>query len=333
MQELTPRQLLRMLREVSRSFYLSIRLLPRRLAEPVGLAYLLARATDTLADTASVPAGERAMTLAQLAAAIQGGDSGNAAAELSRSFAPRQSDEAERRLIESVPEILRILDVMNPADRGDIRALLVHITRGQKNDVERFAAAGGVVALQNAQELQQYTYDVAGAVGEFWTRLCFRYIDDFAEESETRMNELGRRYGEGLQLVNILRDTSGDLQNGRCYFPADELEEAGLSPGEIAQAPERFLPIYHRWLEQAESGLKAGMEYVRAINHFRVRAATALPALIGARTLSMIRSAGPNALRERIKVPRKEVRSTIATVALTLARRQQLEEMFQRRLL
>jgi phytoene/squalene synthetase len=36
---------------VSRSFYLTIRFLPRPLREPVGLAYLLARATDTIADT------------------------------------------------------------------------------------------------------------------------------------------------------------------------------------------------------------------------------------------------------------------------------------------
>jgi Phytoene/squalene synthetase len=36
------------LRSVSRSFYLSVRLLPAQLREPVALAYLLARATDTV---------------------------------------------------------------------------------------------------------------------------------------------------------------------------------------------------------------------------------------------------------------------------------------------
>jgi farnesyl-diphosphate farnesyltransferase len=72
------------------------------------------------------------------------------------------------------------------------------------------------------------------------------------------------------------------------------------------------------------------MEYVRAINHFRVRAATVLPALIGARTLSILRAAGENVLRERVKVSRKEVRAMIATVALTLAKRATLDEMFER---
>ena len=40
------------LKSVSRSFYLTIKFLPRPLREPVSLAYLLARATDTMADTA-----------------------------------------------------------------------------------------------------------------------------------------------------------------------------------------------------------------------------------------------------------------------------------------
>src|SRR5439155_875358 len=38
-----------LLRRVSRSFYLSLVILPRPLREPIGLAYLLARAADTLA--------------------------------------------------------------------------------------------------------------------------------------------------------------------------------------------------------------------------------------------------------------------------------------------
>ena len=48
-----------LLHGVSRSFGLSIRLLPQALREPVGLAYLLARATDTVADTAHVAREER----------------------------------------------------------------------------------------------------------------------------------------------------------------------------------------------------------------------------------------------------------------------------------
>src|ERR1700686_4245248 len=60
------------LRSVSRSFYLSIRILPWRLREAVALAYLLARATDTVADSARIPGTVRAEALQTLSHIIQG---------------------------------------------------------------------------------------------------------------------------------------------------------------------------------------------------------------------------------------------------------------------
>lgn len=48
-----------LLKSVSRAFYLSLRVLPAGLREPIGLAYLLARAADTVADTRLLPPDER----------------------------------------------------------------------------------------------------------------------------------------------------------------------------------------------------------------------------------------------------------------------------------
>ena len=61
-----------LLRKVSRSFELSIRLLPGRLRQPISVGYLLARASDTLADTAELPAGERLELLESWAGAVEG---------------------------------------------------------------------------------------------------------------------------------------------------------------------------------------------------------------------------------------------------------------------
>jgi farnesyl-diphosphate farnesyltransferase len=327
---LSPRKLRRsILRSVSRSFYVSIRLLPRRLREPVGLGYLLARATDTLADTVEVPAALRKEHLRALASAIQE----NVPVEpIIQAFAPLQKNEAERTLIESLPQCLESLEQSNAADRGDIRAVLAKITQAQAMDMEHFSETGQPRALGRTADLREYIYLIAGCVGEFWSHLCFRYVANFTDKSENEMLELGKQYGNGLQLVNILRDAHVDLSQGRCYFPGEELQVVGMSPSEILQNPERFEPIYRRWLDEAEGGLKAGMKYVRAINHFRVRGATALPALIGARTIALLRTAGRTALEQRITVPRKEVRAMIATVAITLAGRQTLDEMFRRAL-
>ena len=64
---------LQLLRDVSRSFYLSIRVLPAPLRQPVAVGYLLARATDTLADTAQLPAGQRRIHLQTLIDATPAG--------------------------------------------------------------------------------------------------------------------------------------------------------------------------------------------------------------------------------------------------------------------
>ena len=295
-----------LLRSVSRSFYISVRLLPRRLREPVGLAYLLARATDTLADTVDVPAPIRRQQLQVLSGAIQQGEKPGQIAELQSSFAPRQGNEAERNLITLLPECLHQLGQLASEDASDIRVVLARITQAQMLDIERFADPAELRALASAAELEEYAYLIAGCVGEFWTDLGARHVSGFADRSHSEMRELGRRYGVGLQLINILRDTYGDLRAGRCYFPKDELAAVSLAPQDILGRPAVFKSIFDKWLNAAEEGLKAGMQYVEAIGNRRVRAATALPALIGARTIALLRVAGARALQERVKVPRKE---------------------------
>ena len=318
------------LRSVSRSFYLSVRLLPARLREPVSLAYLLARATDTIADTADVPTAIRVEKLETLSGAIQGQSSPDTIVDLVASFAPLQKNSDESALIESLPCCLEWLENLDPADRTDIRSVLEKITRGQALDLQRFVNATEARALNTANDLDEYTYLVAGCVGEFWTRLCFRHVRKFAKLDENEMSELGKRYGMGLQLINILRDAGSDIRSGRCYFPEEELAAIRMTAADIIREPDRFRPIYRRWREKAEAELQSGVEYSLAIRNRRVRAASVLPALIGARTLALLREAGGTALNRKIKVPRQEVRSMISSVVMTLASRRKIEAIFER---
>ncbi len=106
------------LRSVSRSFYLSLRILPRPLRDPLSLAYLLARATDTIADTPVPPAELRIEALQNLAWAIQGDAPIEAVADLRNSFAPLQSNEAERALIDALPAVLEWLELLDERDRS-----------------------------------------------------------------------------------------------------------------------------------------------------------------------------------------------------------------------
>ena len=318
------------LRSVSRSFYLSVRCLPAQLREPVALAYLLARTTDTVADTAQISVAQRTETLQMLSNAIQGKASRKMIVDLLASFAPLQENPAERRLIESLPDSLEWLEQLEKADRDEIRVLLAKITNGQMLDLLRFNNPTEIPALRTAAALDEYTYFVAGCVGEFWTRLCFRRLREFASLSEDEMMALGKRYGMALQLINVLRDAGADLRAGRCYFPEDELSTAHLTPAQILSEPERFQPVYRGWVEKAEQGLDCGMQYSRAIRNRRVRAATVLPALIGARTLALLRQTGAAALHRKVKVPRREVRAMIVSLTVSFASRKRIDAIFER---
>jgi len=116
------------LRSVSRSFYLSIRFLPAQLREPIALAYLLARTTDTVADTVKISRSVRIDTLKMLADGIQGKGSRDVVVDLIASFVPLQENESEQQLLESLPDCLAWLERMEQADRTDIRVVLEKIT-------------------------------------------------------------------------------------------------------------------------------------------------------------------------------------------------------------
>ncbi|MBA3962804.1 MAG: squalene/phytoene synthase family protein [Chthoniobacterales bacterium] len=304
------------LKSVARSFYLTIRFLPRPLREPVGLAYLLARATDTIADTAEIPATLRLTTLHSLGQVVAGkAEPATIAGEL-RDFAAKQRNQSEKTLIENLPGCLDYIARTQPADREDIRAVLATIVRGQSLDLERFGPPNETTSLQNAAELEEYTYLVAGCVGEFWTKLGFRDAPPFANRPPNEMIALGVAYGQGLQLLNILRDRGADLTQGRGYLPADDL----------AHAPEA--EVFARWLDRAEAGISAGIEYCAALTNWRVRFATALPALIGGRTIALLRVAG--AAERKVKVPRREVRRILAGGLLASASPIALHALYDR---
>jgi len=267
-------------------------------------------------------------TVKMLSDGIQGKASREVVINHVASFVPLRQNAAEQTLLDSLPDCLKWLERIGEADRDDIRAVLEKITHGQILDLHRFDNPPQVRALQSAADLDEYTYLVAGCVGEFWTRLCFRHLRDFGSLVPDEMLALGRRYGMALQLINVLRDAGSDLRSGRCYFPEDELRGVGLSAAQILSRSDRFQPIYQRWMEKAQDDLECGMEYSRAIRNRRVRAATVLPALIGARTLARLHEAGASALHQTIKVPRREVRGMILSLAIHLASLKQIDTIF-----
>jgi farnesyl-diphosphate farnesyltransferase len=308
-----------LLRDVSRSFYLTLRVLPGSIRRPIGLAYLLARTTDTIADTGLVAPDQRLAALQALRERIQGpGDQPLDFGELAR----RQASRAEAVLLEKCEASVALLRRLAQDDARLVREVLDTITSGQELDLRRFAAASAqrLVALRTDEELDDYTYRVAGCVGEFWTRICRAHLFPQAPLDMASLLANGVRFGQGLQLVNILRDVAVDLRQGRCYLPAERLEPLGLKPEDLLEpaTEPKLRPLYQAYLDRAEGHLEAGWSYTNALprRSVRVRLACAWPILIGRETLGRLR--GGNALdpERRIKVSRRQVRQLMARSVL-----------------
>ncbi len=304
-----------LLREVSRSFYLTLRALPGGVRAPIGLAYLLARTTDTIADTKLLEVDLRLQALEQWRGRILGKEGGSLDF---KTLAPSQALPAERVLLERGEEIIRLLDDCEEDDRKRIRKVLETIVSGQELDLRRFGAASvkRIVTLQSDAELDDYTYRVAGCVGEFWTEMCLGHLFRLEDAEAAQLKEDGVRVGKGLQLVNILRDLPRDLREGRCYLPGPRLAEAGISAADLlsAETMTSFRGLYDSYLDTAEGHLAAGWAYTNSLpgDQRRLRLACAWPILIGVRTLRKLRVENALDAGRRIKVSRSEVRGLIA---------------------
>ncbi len=302
------------LKEVSRSFYLTLRVLPASIRSQIGLAYWLARTTDTIADTQLVPLEQRLGLLQNLRGRIQG--TTRAPLDFSE-LARKQGSNSELVLLERCEEALAILSRLAPGDQTRIRETLEVIASGQELDLRRFAGASAadIVALAGDEDLDDYTYRVAGCVGEFWTRMCRAHLFPKAPLDDGWLLSNGVRFGKGLQLVNILRDLPADLRQGRCYLPEAALTAAGLVPRDLLELGNepKFRAVYDGYLAMAEGYLRSGWAYTNALPRrcVRVRLACAWPVLIGSRTLAKLRAANVLDPRQRIKISRPEVKNLI----------------------
>jgi farnesyl-diphosphate farnesyltransferase len=284
------------LKGVSRSFYLSLRLLPAAMRRPAAFAYLLARASDTIADSATIPAAQRLQILQSYAQQV----AGIAPAEhFSQTLIDSTPDPREKHLLECHPAILSELRKLDPSSVVLIREVLEIILSGQRLDLERFgnSSAENISALPDAAALDDYTWRVAGSVGVFWTKLGFATLgENFSKQSSHEMERLGREYGSALQLVNLLRDVTHDLKAGRCYLPVkDPLKNSQL------------LEEWEHWRKIALLRLEAGFEYAAQLKSRRLRMASVLPARIAREMLILMEGASKAQLEQGIRISRARV--------------------------
>jgi farnesyl-diphosphate farnesyltransferase len=214
----------------SRTVALAIPLLPGELRYDVGVAYLMFRVADTLEAAPCWTRSRRLRALAEFSEFLECDDRGSVEQIAGRwTESPPVGNRDYIELIRRLPALLHTLDTLRPRSREAIRE---HLSRrvDAMQDVVSQCTEEGRLSLSSPEDLRRYCYVAAGIVGELLTTL---FKPDIATDPVCR--ELSLRavaFGEGLQLVRILKDRNEDLREGRSYY----LDSAGSQVLQLARA-------------------------------------------------------------------------------------------------
>ncbi len=222
-------------REVTRAaagnFYHGLKLLPGDKRRDMFALYAYMRALDDLVDEPGRSISRKADDLSDFRRRTHDAIAGQIADEgIGAELWPAFSDMVRRR---SIPATL--FDDAIDGQWQDVQ--------GQRYD--------------DFEQLRMYCYRVAGVVG-------LASVHIWGHEQPERARSLAIDRGVAFQLTNILRDLAGDLGNGRCYLPADELEATGLSGASLlgGGSSSAFEPFMRRQIARAEDFYErsAGLE-------------------------------------------------------------------------
>jgi farnesyl-diphosphate farnesyltransferase len=316
-----------LLKRVSRLFYTTLVVVPANVRDQVGLAYLFARAADTIADTELIDRPRRLGFLNRLREQFVGNQIDWAEVRaIQEVMGPLQQDSAERILLERLDECFRLFLDFSPDDRQRIQRLMTTLTQGMDMDLSVFpgASVADLTAVKTLDDLDRYTYHVAGCVGEFWTDLMCAHRKALANWNIQQMSDVGVRFGKGLQLTNIVKDIAHDLQKGRCYIPEMMLTEAKLKPQDLLNQNNlpRFKPVLSKLVRLAVEHLDQGWLYTMAIprSETRLRLACMWPILSAGESLKLVMNS-PDLLNPavKVKIPRSKVYQIVGMTTGTAA--------------
>lgn len=208
-----------LLLKTSRTFALSIPMLPQPTRAHVAIAYLVFRIIDTLEDAVHWSTAHRLRALAEMKALLGSLDPEQGQLVATRWLEqPPLDHEGYLELLAATPRVLEELRALPEPARASIVRHALRSAAGMSVFVDQ-SDASGHLRLQTLDDLRDYCYAVAGVVGEMLTDLFLLGRPELAGVAR-ELRDRAVRFGEGLQLVNILKDVNADAAAGRIFLPA-----------------------------------------------------------------------------------------------------------------
>ncbi|MCX5786489.1 MAG: squalene/phytoene synthase family protein [Elusimicrobia bacterium] len=305
----------RILKNVSRTFYLSINILPDRTRAAMAMGYLLCRALDTVTDCIGPANGLKREILA-LSRSL---DDKKISAELSekiKRLGACAANPREKELLLRFDKLLAVYLKLPESDRVLINFVCDGVARGMEMDLEIFAAPG-LSAFKTEEELKKYCGCIGGIPGIFWARLyraAIRHNNISAVKYPSEQAAFA--IGSALQMTNILKDMSADLKAGRCYLPQSDLSPQDLLPQDLFNPinMERLQAVVYKWIAWAVDQLDMSEEFVASIpkTELAMRAAVIWPVYWAMDTLAEVVDSNLLDPADRPRIKRNRIYSTIA---------------------
>ncbi len=238
---------------VSRTFAITIPLLPGELRRVVRNYYLLCRIVDTIEDEPALSADDKSRFLSMFDDVMSGQVSAQSLAdELHPRLSPATLD-AEHELVQHLARVIRVQEGFTARQQSAVTRGLRIMSSGMDHFHRKSCASG----LRDLGELDAYCYHVAGIVGEVLTVLFCESSPEL-HRRQPRLAPLAASFGQGLQMINILKDIWDDRSRGVCWLPRDVFEAHGVDWSRLGD-------------DSQATGFEAGLTELIGVAHGHLR--------------------------------------------------------------
>ena len=301
-----------MLQGVARSFALTLGQLPPPLRRAGANVYLVCRIADTIEDEPTLSAAQKETFSARWLDVVEGrAPAAPFALELGATLSPSTTG-AERGLVAAADRVVRITRGLRAPQRQAIERCVRIMTRG----MAEFQHQASLRGLQDVRHLDRYCYHVAGVVGETLTE----FFCDYSAEIDRRRPELlalAVSFGQGLQMINVLKDMWEDQRRGVCWLPQDVFRNAGiddlqaLAPG---MADARFAAGLSTLVAITHGHLANALRYILIVpaRETGIRRSCLWPLGLAVLTLQRIHATPAFTTGRQVKVSRNGARAVVA---------------------
>ena len=316
-----------LLEGVSRTFALTIPVLPDELNSVVANAYLLCRTVDTIEDEATLTADQKKFFCESFINVVR---TGEGAKGFSQSLAPLLSDKtlpAEHTLIKLCHRVISITHSFD-AEQVDALATCVEIMAKGMPLYQSVDLSGG---LKTMKDLDQYCYFVAGCVGEMLARLFCHHSTEINKHKDELMS-LAVSFSQGLQMTNILKDIWDDKKRDVCWLPQEVFNQYGFDLSTLSKDTHdtNFNKGMVKLCDRAEEHLRDALTYTLIIprNETGIRKFCLWAIGMAILTISKIRKYPDFKHSNDVKISRRQVKITVVATNLAVRSNTLLKILF-----